>query len=100
MSMHTTTDIYAREGAGVTGETSLASLSWGAIIAGAFAACALSIFLLALGAGLGFSVVSPTPRQGVSAHTAAIVVGNNMNGWISWKDKDGKTLDAVVRQAS
>lgn len=31
---------------------------------------------------------------------AAIVVGNNMNGWISWKNKDGKTLDAVVRQAS
>lgn len=29
---------------------------------------------------------------------AAIVVGNNMNGWISWKNQDGKTLDAVVRQ--
>lgn len=29
---------------------------------------------------------------------AAIVVGNSMNGWISWKNKDGKTLDAVVRQ--
>lgn len=31
---------------------------------------------------------------------AAIVVGNNMNGWISWKNKDGKTLDALVRQTS
>lgn len=31
---------------------------------------------------------------------AAIVVGNNMNGWLSWKNKDGKTLDAVVRQAT
>ncbi len=30
---------------------------------------------------------------------AAIVVGNNMNGWLSWKDKDGKTLDTVVRQS-
>lgn len=29
---------------------------------------------------------------------AAIVVGNNMNGWLSWKTKDGKTLDAAVRQ--
>jgi hypothetical protein len=31
---------------------------------------------------------------------AAIVVGNNMNGWISWKNQDGKTLDAVVRQVA
>lgn len=31
---------------------------------------------------------------------AAIVVGNNMNGWVSWKTKDGKTLDAAVRQAA
>jgi hypothetical protein len=31
---------------------------------------------------------------------AAIVVGNNMNGWISWKNQAGKTLDAVVRQAA
>lgn len=29
---------------------------------------------------------------------AAVVVGNNMNGWVSWKTKDGKTLDAAVRQ--
>lgn len=31
---------------------------------------------------------------------AAIVVGNNMNGWLSWRTKDGKTLDAVARQTS
>jgi hypothetical protein len=31
---------------------------------------------------------------------AAIVVGNNMNGWLSWKNSDGKTLDAAVRQAA
>lgn len=31
---------------------------------------------------------------------AAIVVGNNMNGWLSWKPKDGKTLDAAVRQVT
>ena len=31
---------------------------------------------------------------------AAIVVGNNMNGWLSWKDKDGKTMDTVVRQSA
>lgn len=31
---------------------------------------------------------------------AAIVVGNNINGWLSWKNQAGKTLDAVVRQAA
>ena len=31
---------------------------------------------------------------------AAIVVGNNMNGWLSWKNPAGKTLDAVVRQTT
>ena len=31
---------------------------------------------------------------------AAIVVGNNMNGCLSWRNKDGKTLDAVVKQIS
>jgi predicted GIY-YIG superfamily endonuclease len=30
---------------------------------------------------------------------AAIVVGNNMNGWLSWRNQEGKTLDAVVRQS-
>jgi hypothetical protein len=29
---------------------------------------------------------------------AAIVVGNNMNGWLSWKNLAGTTLDAAVRQ--
>ena len=31
---------------------------------------------------------------------AAIVAGNNMNGWLSWKNPAGKTLDAVVRQTT
>ena len=34
-----------------------------------------------------------------SSAAAAIVVGNNMNGWLTWKNQEGKTLDAVVRQA-
>ena len=29
---------------------------------------------------------------------AAIVVGNSMNGWISWKSTQGKTLDELYRQ--
>ena len=51
------------------------SVSWGAIVAGAFTACALSIFLIALGAGLGFSVASPWPGDGLSPRMAAIGAG-------------------------
>jgi hypothetical protein len=50
--------------------------SWSAIIAGAFVAAAVSLALLALGAGCGFAAVSPWPGLGVSvkafATTAAI----------------------------
>jgi predicted GIY-YIG superfamily endonuclease len=31
---------------------------------------------------------------------AAIVVGNNTNGWVAWRAQDGKTLDALVRQTT
>ena len=31
---------------------------------------------------------------------AAIVIGNNTNGWVAWRTQDGKTLDAVVRQSA
>ncbi|WP_162570787.1 MULTISPECIES: GIY-YIG nuclease family protein [unclassified Variovorax] len=37
----------------------------------------------------------PTPSA-----AAAIVVGNNMNGWKTWKNKAGKDLDSVVRQVT
>lgn len=29
---------------------------------------------------------------------AAIVLGRNANGWVEWKDKDGRTLDEVKRK--
>ena len=28
---------------------------------------------------------------------ASVVLGRSANGWIEWKDKDGKTLDEVIR---
>jgi hypothetical protein len=40
-------------------ETSASAVSWGAIIAGAFAAAATSLILISLGAGLGLSAASP-----------------------------------------
>lgn len=51
-------------------------VSWGAVIGGAFVAAALSLIMLALGAGLGLSSVSPWSNAGASAQTvstAAIV---------------------------
>ena len=35
-----------------------------------------------------------------SPSTAALVLGRNSNGWIEWKNKEGKTLDEVERQNS
>ena len=58
-------------------EANSSGVSWGAVIAGAFVAAALSLALLALGTGIGLSAVSPWSNAGASA--SAI-------GWtaISW----------------
>ena len=45
----------------------LAAVSWGAIAAGAVGAAALTLLLIAFGAGLGLSAVSPWSDSGVSA---------------------------------
>jgi hypothetical protein len=51
------------------------AVSWAAIAAGAIAAAALTLVLLAFGAGMGFSVVSPWGNSGVSASTFEIGTG-------------------------
>jgi hypothetical protein len=56
-------------------EPSVAGVSWAAVLAGAVASCALTLVLLSLGAGLGFSVVSPWANSGVSATTFEIGTG-------------------------
>ena len=64
------------EGAPATNEAHSSGVSWGAVIGGAFVAAALYLILLALGAGFGLSVISPTQGAGFSgsaAGTAAIV---------------------------
>lgn len=50
-------------------------VSWGAVLAGGIASAALSLFLLALGAGIGFSIVSPWAGEGVSATTFHVSAG-------------------------
>jgi len=51
------------------------AISWAAIAAGAIAAAALTLVLLAFGAGMGFSAVSPWGNSGVSASTFEIGTG-------------------------
>jgi hypothetical protein len=48
-------------------------VSWGAVIAGAFAIAAIALILLALGSGLGFASISPWYNSGPSATTFGVV---------------------------
>lgn len=50
-----------------TDDSNSSGVSWGAVIAGAFVAAALSLALLALGTGIGMSSVSPWANSGASA---------------------------------
>jgi hypothetical protein len=52
-------------------EAHSSGVSWGAVIAGAFVAAALSLILLALGAGIGLSAISPWANAGASASTVS-----------------------------
>lgn len=54
-------------------EAHSSAVSWAAVIGGAFVAASLSLILLSLGTGLGFSAVLPWSHNGVSA--AAIGTG-------------------------
>jgi hypothetical protein len=54
---------------------SSSAVSWAAILAGAFAATALTLFLFALGVGLGLSSVSPWSGSGVGATTFKVGAG-------------------------
>ena len=53
----------------VKNEVQSSGVSWPAVIGGAFTAAALSLILLTLGTGLGFSSVSPWSNMGVSSST-------------------------------
>jgi hypothetical protein len=52
-------------------ESSTPAVSWGPIIAGAFAASTLTFILMLLGSGLGLTMVSPWSGSGVSVTTFA-----------------------------
>jgi hypothetical protein len=75
----TTSTIHSLPAASVEAVNSNGSgVSWGAILAGAFAAAALSFILVMLGFGLGFSSISPWSGEGLSAKT----IGYSTAGWL------------------
>ncbi|UDL92627.1 hypothetical protein LGH82_16195 [Mesorhizobium sp. PAMC28654] len=55
-----------------TTESSSPAVSWGPIIAGAFAASTLTFILMLLGSGLGLTMVSPWSGSGASITTFAV----------------------------
>lgn len=68
--METTTYVESRSGAIYPGsEANSSGVAWGAVIGGAFGMAAFYLILLALGAGLGLSAVSPWSNTGASAST-------------------------------
>jgi hypothetical protein len=77
----------------VRNEADSSGVSWAAVIGGAFVTAALSLILLALGAGLGLSSVSPWSNVAASASsisTAAIVwlivmqiISSSMGGYLA-----------------
>src|SRR5580658_2022650 len=73
MGTHVTSPDYylesGREGI-ANRESHTSGVAWGAVIGGAFVIAALYLILLALGAGLGLSAISPWSNVGVSASSA------------------------------
>jgi len=59
-------------------ESSLSGVSWAAVIGGAFVSASLTLILVSLGTGLGFSSVSPWSNTGTSAST----VGKAAIAWL------------------
>jgi hypothetical protein len=59
-------------------EAHSSGVSWAAVIAGAFVGAALSLALLALGAGIGLSAVSPWASAGASGSR----IGRTAIGWL------------------
>ncbi len=63
---------YTATGVAAPVESSRSAVSWGPIIAGAFAASTLTFVLMLLGSGLGLSMVSPWSNEGASLTTFAV----------------------------
>ena len=56
----------------MVGTSNESAVSWGAVIAGAVGAAAISLVLFELGTGLGMAAISPWAKDGVSATTVGV----------------------------
>jgi hypothetical protein len=75
------------------GDANSPGVAWGAVIGGAFGAAAISLIMLALGAGFGLSTVSPWSNVGASAPTVGAmgiiwlivteIVASSMGGYLA-----------------
>jgi hypothetical protein len=70
----TRVEAYSSREAGHTVEASTSGIAWPPILAGAFAAAATSLILLALGSGFGLASVSPWPNSGESATAFTLIM--------------------------
>ncbi|TCR63463.1 hypothetical protein [Bosea sp. BK604] len=66
------TDYTSRGVADATTARAFSAVSWGAVLGGALVSAAISLMLLAAGAGLGFTSISPWSNAGVTATTFGI----------------------------
>jgi hypothetical protein len=73
--MDATTYPETTERAAVTAIDATSGVSWPAVAAGAVAAAALTLLLVAFGAGIGLSSISPWSDTGVSASTFELGTG-------------------------
>jgi hypothetical protein len=81
----TRVEAYSSSEAGHTVEASTSGIAWPPILAGAFAAAASSLILLALGSGFGLASVSPWPNSGASAtaFTSIMAIWLIIAQWVS-----------------
>jgi hypothetical protein len=76
-----------------TSESSTSAVSWAAVLGGALVSAAIALILLALGAGLGLSSVSPWSGSGISASTVGYatilwlvvmqIISSSMGGYLA-----------------
>ncbi len=88
--MNASPDTYA---AALHEPSNASGVSWAAIFAGAAGAASLSLILILLGAGLGFSAISPWANEGASAKALGIstvvwlaltqIVASGMGGYLA-----------------
>lgn len=66
------TDFSSRGGVAISTDHTASAVSWGAIIGGAVVTASISLMLVAAGAGLGFTSISPWTNSGATATTVGI----------------------------